>query len=161
MSHDSCPMELAYFPDRTIRPFVFGTSELSLRYTVTPNIRSVCCSILLHCVAWCPSGSTLDSWHVGPGFECYSGHLRHCVIPMSRDFHTIALGRLGLAIPLHEGSAVARTGTLPLLTIPEPGGSQRKLVSGRGLQNLEIGPCPMGFEGTKGRYCCLWWSSSL
>ena len=52
------------------------------------------------------------------------------------NLHTVALDRLSLAIPQwvakNEGQlwAAATTDTFPQFTCPEPGNSQRRLVSG-------------------------------
>ena len=49
--------------------------------------------------------------------------------------------------------------TFPRFTSPEPGNSQRKLVSGWGQQKWEISPNPMGSNEPQGR-CCCWLGAS-
>ena len=79
----------------------------------------------------------------GPGFKSRSGHLSHCVIPLSGEFtHVIAVGQLGLAIPPRVGKnenqlcAAAATDTFLWFTSPELGNLLRK--AGVRLRAIEM-----------------------
>ena len=79
-----------------------------------------------------PSGSTQDSWLDSPGFESYSGHSSHCVIPVSREF-TDGCSRStqpSWLAKTRSGSALQQqlTRSVGSLAPIEPGNLRRKLV---------------------------------